>query len=229
MIQVSISILVVEDNSAIAKNIAAHFEPLGYLLDFASSGKQGLTLALENYYDLLILDLNLPEMNGLDVCQAIRKKSERHIPILMLTARDTLEDKIVGFEHGADDYLTKPFALQELTLRCQALSRRNLLHTEHVLTVGDLAIDRAKKTVTRQGTLLTLKHIPYSILLYLAEAYPRVVSKSELCQKIWGDEPTESDALRSHIYQLRQTVDKPFQTAVLKTIHGIGFSLDPKE
>ncbi len=221
-----LSILIVEDNSAIAQNIAVHLEPLGYTLDFATSGKQGLSLALAEYYDLLILDLNLPEMNGLDVCKAIRQRSERHIPVLMLTARDTLADKIVGFEHGADDYLTKPFALQELTMRCQALSRRNLLNTQHIITLGELQLDRAKKSVSRQNQTITLQHIPYTILQHLAESYPRVVSKSELCQKIWGDEPTESDALRSHLYQLRQALDKPFATALVKTIHGVGFTLD---
>ena len=222
----AISILLVEDNHDIASNIADFMLAQGNSMDFATTGKQGLALALSNYYDLIILDLMLPDMDGLSVCREIRQQAERHIPILMLTARDTLDDKVQGFETGADDYLTKPFALRELNMRCQALSRRNQLHTEHLIQLGELAIDRAQKTVQRAGKEVSLKQMPFNILCILAEAHPRIVPKSELCQRLWGDEPTESDALRSHIYQLRQHLDKPFDTPLLKTTHGVGFSLD---
>lgn len=221
-----LSILLVEDQSAIAQNIADYMSDLGHTMDFATSGKHGLSLALSSYYDVIILDIMLPEMDGWQVCEAIRHKAERHIPIVMLTARDSLEDKIHGFEKGADDYLTKPFALEELAVRCQALSRRNSLNTEHKISLGPLIIDRAKKSVCRNGKDIHLQQIPYTILVTLAEEYPRVVSKSELVQRIWGDEPTESDALRSHIYQLRQSLDKPFGTPILATVHGVGFALD---
>lgn len=221
-----LTLLVIEDQTAIAKNIADFFSSKGHTLDFAYTGKQGLTLALNNFYDIILLDLTLPEMDGWEVCKVIREKAERHIPIIMLTARDTLDDKIQGFQLGADDYLTKPYALQELEMRCHALSRRNILHTHHVISLGELTIDRAKKQVERSGNLIHLQHIPYIILLALAEAHPRVVAKNELVSKIWGDEPTESDALRSHIYQLRQALDKPFDSPLLVTVHGLGFSLD---
>lgn len=229
MQQPALSILVVEDHSAIARNIADYLEERGHQLDFASDGRQGLALALSNYYDVVVLDLMLPGMDGWAVCRAIREQSARHLPILMLTARDSLDDKIKGFELGADDYLTKPFALEELAMRCLALSRRQQLNTDHVITIGSLQIDRQRQSVTREQQSISLQQIPFAILLTLAEAFPRVVSRSELCQRIWGDELTDSDSLRSHIYQLRQSLDKPFTRPMLKTVHGVGFSLESDE
>ncbi|MGL1919801.1 MAG: response regulator transcription factor [Hyphomicrobiales bacterium] len=221
----NLTILIVEDQEAIALNMADFLEGRGHILDFASNGVLGLKLALENHYDVVILDLTLPAMDGLEVCQNIREKARRHVPILMLTARDTVADKVAGFNCGADDYLTKPFALEELEVRCIALSRRYLLLTDHILTLGSVTIDRRLKLVTRNGQPIHLNHTGYQIVEYLAEAYPQVVTRSELIQKIWGDEPTETDALRSHIYQVRTLLDKPFEGSILKTVHGIGFAL----
>ena len=222
----SLHILIIEDQRAIAENIAAFLEPKGHLLDFAYRGDHGLELALANTYDVIVLDLMLPRMGGLEVCRLIRKQGARHVPILMLTARDTTADKLKGFEHGADDYLTKPFVLEELEMRCMALSRRHLLNVDHTIRLGPLVIDRQRQSVIREGKVIDLRHVGYKIIEALAEAYPKVVTRSELTQKIWGDEPTESDALRSHIYQLRVTLDKPFNWSVLKTVHGVGFTLD---
>lgn len=221
----SLNILLVEDQLNIANNIADYMESKGHIFDFATQGKQGLSLALEQYYDLIILDLNLPTMDGLEVCQQIREKADRYIPILMLTARDSVEDKVSGFTVGADDYLTKPFSLQELEVRCLALSRRHLLQTKDVIHIGPLSINRKRKEIQRDGKILALHSMGYRILIILAEAYPQVVSRSELSHKLWGDTPTESDAIRSHIYQLRTVLDKPFSQPLLKTIHGVGFSL----
>ncbi|GAA0817387.1 response regulator transcription factor [Colwellia asteriadis] len=222
----SLHILLVEDQLNIARNVAEYMEAKGHVFDFAMQGQQGLALALSESYDLIILDLNLPVMDGLTVCEQLRLKSSRHIPILMLTARDTIDDKVSGFTAGADDYLTKPFSLQELEVRCLALSRRHLLQTDDVVTLGELQIDRKRKTVQRKGVPLNLHTMGYRILTLLAEEYPQVVSRSQLAQKLWGDEPTESDALRSHIYQLRSVLDKPFSYAMLKTRHGVGFALE---
>jgi len=222
----SLNVLLVEDQLSIAQNIADYMEAKGHVFDFATNGKQGLELALDNYYDLIILDLNLPVMDGLEICKIVREKSERHIPVIMLTARDSIEDKISGFGVGADDYLTKPFLLQELEVRCLALSRRHLLQTSNVLTLGPIKIDRKTKQVSRDGQHLEIHTMGFRILTILAEAYPQVVSRSQLLQKIWGDEPTESDAMRSHIYQLRNALDKPFKKPLLKTLHGVGFVLD---
>ncbi|PKH87518.1 response regulator transcription factor [Colwellia sp. Bg11-28] len=222
----SLYILVVEDQQSIAQNIANYMEDKGHVLDFATQGDQGLELALTNHYDLVILDLNLPVMDGLEVCKQLRKQARHHVPIIMLTARDSIEDKISGFTLGADDYLTKPFSLEELEVRCFALSRRHLLQTNDTLIFDQLCIDRKRQRVTRSGQNLELHTMGYRILTILAEAYPQVVSRSKLSQKLWGDEPTESDALRSHIYQLRNMLDKPFDYPMIKTMHGIGFLLN---
>lgn len=218
-------ILLIEDEANIAKNIAQYLEHKGHVLDFAVRGDYGLTLALEAYYDVVILDLNLPHMDGLSVCQAIREKADRHIPILMLTARDSIDDKVLGFTRGADDYLTKPFSLEELEVRCFALSKRHLLQRSDKIEIGPITIDRKRKTASRDGQPLALSTMGFKILAILAEAYPQVVSRSQLTQQLWGDAPTESDALRSHIYQLRAIVDKPFEQPVIKTIFNAGFSL----
>ncbi|MGQ8365476.1 response regulator transcription factor [Glaciecola sp. 1036] len=221
----SLHILLVEDQIDIAKNIAQFLEQKGHILDFAHKGVQGLKLALDNYYDVVILDLNLPTMDGLEVCRHLREESTRQIPILMLTARDSIEDKVSGFSHGADDYLTKPFSLQELEVRCLALARRHLLQTHDAIRLGPLKIDRKRRTVTRNELPIELNTMGYKILSILVEAHPQVVSRSQLSQRLWGDEPTESDALRSHIYNLRNALDKPFDYPLIKTVFGVGFSL----
>ncbi len=221
----ALHILIVEDQEAIAENLAAFLEPKGHTLDFAYRGDHGLELALTNTYDVIVLDLMLPRMDGLEVCRLVRERSTRHVPILMLTARDTTADKLKGFEEGADDYLTKPFVLEELEMRCMALSRRHLLNVEHIIRLGPLVVDRQRQSVKREGRPVDVRQVGYKIIAALVEAYPQVVTRSELTQKIWGDEPTESDALRSHIYQVRMALDKPFSKPLLKTVHGVGFTL----
>ncbi|WP_102795469.1 response regulator transcription factor [Bowmanella denitrificans] len=218
-------ILIIEDNRDIAANIAEFLATENWQLDFAHNGQLGLQLALEHYYDLLILDLMLPGLDGWQLCTELRRQADRHIPILMLTARDSLHDKVKGFELGADDYLTKPFALPELKMRCMALSRRHEVNQPHDLTLGPLVIDKGANQAWRDGVALNLNPIPFKILLVLAQAHPRVVTRSELIERIWQDEPTDSDALRSHIYQLRQKLDKPFTTPLLHTLHHLGFTL----
>ncbi|SET85814.1 response regulator transcription factor [Thalassotalea agarivorans] len=226
----ALKVLIVEDNVAISKNIATFFEQKNLQLDFAYDGLQATSLALENFYDVVVLDVAMPKMDGLAVCQQLREKSQRHIPIIMLTARDTLDDKLKGFAQGADDYLTKPFALEELYVRVIALAQRHSLHKPKVLSLGTaqqrLSLDISTKQVIRAGHKIHLQPIPFSILHILMEAHPRAVTRSELCERIWGDDQTSSDALRSHLYQLRKALDKPFQQPLIKTLHGIGFSLD---
>ncbi len=222
----ALHVLLIEDHPSIAKNIASYMEQKGHLFDFASNGKHGLELALQNYYDLIILDISLPGMDGLQVCQQLRQHADRHIPILMLTARDSIEDKVTGFHMGTDDYLTKPFSLQELEMRCLAVSRRHLLQRKETIELGPLILDKRRKLATRDGERLELNAMGFKILQVLAEAYPQVVSRSELSHHLWRDEPTESDALRSHIYQLRTVLDKPFAYPLLKTVFGVGFTLE---
>lgn len=219
-------ILVVEDNLALRSSLAETLQAQGHRADFAADGRSGLQLALAEPPDVLVLDLNLPGMDGLNVCRHLREHADRHIPVLMLTARDSLDDKLDGFAAGADDYLVKPFAGKELIARCLALSQRHRVGVTHELRIGSLAIDRRRNEARRHGVLLDLQQTPYRILLALAEAWPRTLTRSDLVQRLWGDEAPLSDPLRTHLYLLRQALDKPFDRPLLKTVHGVGFKLD---
>lgn len=216
-------VLIVEDHAPLARNLAEALEQHGHTLDFAADGIAGLRMALELDVDLVILDLTLPGMDGLEVCRRLRAGHARRVPVLMLTARDTLQHKLDGFAHGADDYLVKPFAMDELLARCQALACR---HHDFLLTIGSLRIDRRRRTAQRDGRPLVLQPLAYRILCALAEAHPRMLTRSELCARVWGDDPPDSDVLRSHLYQLRQALDKPFPRPMLVTVHGVGVRLE---
>ncbi len=222
----SLRILLIEDQAELAASIIDFLEGHGHRLDYAGDGRQGLELGLQGSYDVVLLDLHLPRLDGVEVCKRLRASADRHLPILMLTARDTLTDKMVGFDAGADDYLTKPFAVEELLLRCHALGRRHHRHDTNLLTLGELRIDRRLRQVQRSGQKIDLHPTPFDILLALAEVYPAVITRSELADRIWGDNPPDSDALATHIYSLRQALDRPFGRPILKTLHGVGFRLD---
>ena len=220
-------VLIVEDNLALRSQLAGLLEAQGHRVDFAADGRTGLALALADPPDVLVLDLGLPGLDGLRVCERLRLEADRHIPVLMLTARGAVEDKVRGFEAGADDYLVKPFAGAELLARCLALARRHRIGEPVRLRVGSLAIDRRTHEVTRAGRRLELPNIPFQLLLALAEAWPRTLTRSELVQRVWGEEAPLSDPLRSHLYVLRQALDRPFPTPMLRTVHGVGFKLEP--
>lgn len=219
-------ILVIEDHLALRASMAAMFEAHGHRADFAADGRTGLALALAEPPDVIVLDLTLPGMDGLRVCEQVRAQSDRHVPVLMVTARDALGDKLKGFEAGADDYLVKPFDGEELLARCLALTRRQQAGSAHVLRIGSLRIDRRANHVHRHDRALELPLTSYRILLALAEAWPRTLTRSELMQRLWGDDPPPSDPLRTHLYVLRQALDKPFPAPMLKTIHHVGFRLE---
>ncbi len=220
------NILLVEDNTTIATQVTTFLEGLGWSVDYAATGDQGTALALASVYDVMILDLTLPDTDGLEVCRAVKGQCSYNLPVLMLTARDAFEDKARGFDEGADDYVTKPFDLRELKLRCEALSRRRSLHQSAVLELGELRILTREHCAERQGQVLKLTGIGYRILEELARAYPEAVTRSELLHRIWGDSPPDSDALRSHIYSLRSALDKPFDRPLLRTLPGLGYRLD---
>lgn len=226
MTQERLRVLVIEDNSALCCGIAALFESYGHRADFAADGRTGLRLALSEHADVVVLDLALPGMDGLRVCAGLRARADRHVPILMLTARDGLGDKLRGFEAGADDYLVKPFSGEELLARCLALSRRHRAGAPHLLRIGPLCIDRRLGQARRDDVPLVLHQTGYRILLALAEAWPRTLTRSDLTQRLWGDDPPASDPLRSHLYLLRRALDRPFPTPMLRTVHGVGFKLD---
>lgn len=217
-------ILVVEDHTDIAENIADYLEGRGHILDFAMDGIGGLHLALTQDYDVIVLDIMLPKMDGLTFCRKLRKEGGKQTPVLMLTARDTLDDKLEGFDAGADDYLVKPFALEELSARLGALVRRSE-STPQQICVADLEFDMGKMKVCRAGKEIKLNRVCLKILQILMQSYPNAVKRAELEQALWGDLPPGSDALRSHIYALRHAIDKPFETALIQTIHGLGYRL----
>ena len=221
--------MLVEDNQAIAKQVVEFLSGHNWSVDYAHNGEMGIALALEQIFDVILLDLNLPDIDGLQVCETIKQSAKVIPPILMLTARDSFEDKSAGFGTGADDYLTKPFDLRELALRCKALARRVELHNKQELTIGELSIDLVSNTATRKGEELQLTSIGFQLLVILAQHYPKPVPRSVISHKLWSDSPPDSDALKSHIYSLRRTLDKPFAYPMLKTILNLGYQLEVKE
>lgn len=222
-------LLVVEDNLDILANLYGFLEPLGYTIDSARTGMSGLVQAAENTYDAIVLDVMLPGMDGVEVCRKLRKSLRLPTPVLMLTARDTIQDKVVGFEAGADDYLVKPFSLVELDIRLRALGRRaSGQQLENKLRFGDVALDPATYEVTRAGKPLHLTPTGFKLLAALLRAAPHVLTRDELEREVWGDDRPDSDALRTHIHSLRQALDRPFEAQMLKTIPGVGHRLiDP--
>jgi DNA-binding response OmpR family regulator len=218
-------ILVIEDNPDLVANLYDYLEPKGYVLDAAYDARTGLQFASEKNFDAIVLDLTLPGLDGLELCRQLRE-SGSNTPVLMLTARDTLDAKLEGFAAGADDYLVKPFALQELEARLRALIRRARCDHEHeVLRVADLVFDPATLSVQRAGQSITLPPIPLKILALLIRQSPRVVPRRELERRIWGNERPDSDSLRTHLHVLRSAIDKPFETHLLRTVHGMGYQL----
>ena len=218
-------ILVIEDQPEILQNIADYLELQGYLVDCAYDGLGGLHLAITQPFDLIILDLMLPGMDGITLCQKLRQDARVNTPVIMLTARDSVDDKLTGFRAGADDYLVKPFSLPELHARVEAVLRRGQAGMHNMLNVGDLSYDMDNLEVSRQGVLLKLSPIGLKLLEHLMKASPHVVKREALEELLWGDHMPGSDSLRSHIHTLRQTIDKPFSSPLLHTVHGIGYCL----
>ncbi|MCL4150118.1 UNVERIFIED_CONTAM: hypothetical protein GTU68_023165 [Idotea baltica] len=201
-----------------------YFERRQYELDYASDGRMGYNLACQNEYDIILLDLMLPEIDGVEVCRKLRDEAKIFTPILMLTARDTLDDKVTGLDAGADDYLVKPFEVRELEARVNALLRRKgPMSKSEVLQVEDLTLDTGTLEVKRGDTQLYLSPIGLKILTILLKESPKVVSRNQLEHEIWGDILPDSDTLRSHMYNLRKMVDKPFDVKLLQTIQSRGY------
>jgi len=221
-------VLVIEDNRDIAANIGDFLEDKGHVVDFAGDGVTGLHLAVVNEFDAIVLDLTLPGMDGLEVCRKLRQEARKQTPVLMLTARDALDHKLSGFDSGADDYMTKPFALQELEARLLVLARRGKGPQSRVLQVADLSFNLDTLTVTRAGKQIPLNQIGLKLLQFLMEASPSVVTRQDLEHRVWGEELPDSDSLRVHIHGLRAALDKPFDKPLIQTRHGIGYRMaDP--
>lgn len=218
-------ILAVEDNSDILANMLDYLSMKGYSVDCAQDGLSGLHLASTQHYDLLILDVMLPGLDGFSLCQRLRQDMRSNTPVIMLTARDQLDDRLQGFRSGADDYLVKPFALSELAARIEAILRRAHGGGTRLLQVGDLTYDLDTLEVQRAGRTLKLHPVGLKLLAVLMRKSPHVVRREELEEALWGDDSPDSDSLRSHVHQLRQVIDKPFSTHLLYTVHGMGYQL----
>lgn len=216
-----ITVLLVEDNIQLAKTIVDYLAIVGIECDYVGNGVAGVELASNNTYHTILLDINLPKMNGLEVCEALREKGIE-TPILMLTARDTLADKLAGFDAGTDDYLVKPFQMEELLARVKALANRRSSQVKK-LTLVDLVMDLTQKVATRQGQPLDITPTGWVILETLMRKSPNVVSRAELEYAIWQDDVPDTDLLKVHMYRLRQHVDKPYGSNLIHTIPNHGF------
>ncbi|MDP6535078.1 MAG: response regulator transcription factor [Gammaproteobacteria bacterium] len=216
-----IQTLLVEDNQSLAETVISYLELEGIDCDHAATGPRGLELASTNHYQSILLDINLPRMDGLQVCEALRKRGV-DVPVLMLTARDTLDDKLAGFEAGTDDYLVKPFELSELTARVRALAKRRSSQT-HKLEVGPLILDLSLKFATRDGQPIKLTPTGWKLLELLMRESPNVVSRVDMEHAVWGSDQPDSNVLKVHLYKLRDQVDKPFDSKLIHTIarHGV--------
>lgn len=219
-------ILIIEDHAGLAQNLFEYFGRFGHTLDWAADGLSGLHLAVTDKFDVIVLDLALPGLDGIQVCRKLRQEALQNVPIIMLTARDTVDDRVRGLEVGADDYLVKPFNLKELDARIQALVRRSQGQWPlKKIVVGDLVFDTLTYEVERAGQLLKLPPIQLKLLKLLMLNSNRVISSAELEEAVWGDNPPDSGALRTHLHTLRHIIDKPFSKPMLKTIPGIGYRL----
>jgi len=218
-------LLLIEDNPDLVENLSEFFEDHGHIVDIAYNGLTGLSFALNNTYDVIVLDLMLPGMDGLEVCSRFRNEGH-DTPVLMLTARDTLDNKLDGFNSGADDYLVKPFALPELEVRLKALARRGQGKViEQQLKVADLLFDPQTLRVTRSGQRIDLPPIPIKILALLMQQSPGVVSREVIERKIWGDCLPDSDTLRAHLHVLRTAIDRDFEVPLVHTVRGMGYQI----
>jgi DNA-binding response OmpR family regulator len=220
-------ILLIEDQRDIAANIWDFLEVRGFVMDHAADGATGLRMGLDGAYDVIILDLGLPKLDGLDLCRALRAAG-RDTPVLILTARDTLDDKLAGFAEGADDYLVKPFAMKELEARLRALYRRGHLQHGDVLRVADLTLDPVRLQVERDGQKLTLTRAGFVLLDALMRRSPHVVRHADLAHALWGEGGGDIATLHTHLSVLRSVIDRPFKTQLLHTVHGFGYRIaDP--
>lgn len=220
-------VLIIEDNRDLASNMFDFLEAKGHIVDAAGDGITGMHLALVNQYDAIVLDLTLPGMDGISLCRKLREEGGKDTPVLMITARDSLEDKIAGLEAGADDYLVKPAELREIELRLRVLLRRSGDHTQKQkkMAVEDLSLDPLTCSVKRGDKPIELPPIPYKILETLMARSPQVVNREDIEHVVWGEGRPDSDSLRAHVHLLRELIDKPFERKLLRTLRGFGYQL----
>ncbi len=220
-------ILLVEDNAVLADTVVEHLEDAGFIVDYAADGITGLHLAVTESFDVLVLDVMLPGIDGFGICQKIRDEAKSDVPIIFLTARDQIDDKLIGFDSGADDYLVKPFNPDELIARVNSLVKRYRGEfNKKQLVVDDLILDMDTMQVYRAGKLLKVSPTGIRILKILMGQSPKVISKERLSEMLWDDLLPESDVLRSHLYLLRKAVDKSFKRTLIQTVPGLGVKIE---
>ncbi len=219
-------ILLAEDDRHLLTSITRGLREAAYEVDQATTGQEALTLAQANRYDVIILDVLLPELSGLQVCGIIREGGDR-VPILMLTALDAVEHRIAGLDAGADDYLTKPFDFGELLARLRALTRRHGERTPPRLVIGDLQIDNERRVVRRGAREITLTAREFALLVHLASNAGRVVTRAELMEHVWDDHPDKySNIIDVYASRLRRKIDEGEEEALFTTVRGVGFLLE---
>lgn len=226
-----IKILLVEDEKKLADAISKGLSEQNYFVETAYDGNIGLRLFNSGKFDLVITDINLPGINGYELCKSIRSRSQ-HIPVIMLTALSSTDDKIEGFDAGADDYLIKPFEFKELIVRIRALLKRTMnqhLPTGNILKVADLELNVDSKEVTREGRLINLTAKEFQLLEYLMINRNRVVSRADIAEKVWDlDFDTKTNVIDVYVNFLRKKVDKDFDTKLIHTLVGMGYMLKEK-
>ena len=221
-------LLLVEDDVDVARFIRKGLMEQSYAVDVAGDGENALELAAVNTYDGVILDLLIPPPEGIEVCRTLRSDG-MHVPILMLTARDTVEDKVAGLDAGADDYLAKPFEFRELLARIRAMLRRGGARISAVFSVGELEMDSGSHRVKVGGRPLTLTAKEYGVLEYLARNAGRIVSREEIAEHVWGQEfDPFSNVIEAYINRLRRHMEKLSSTKFIHTVRGAGYMLEPE-
>lgn len=220
-------ILIVEDEISIAKFIIEGLKEEGFAVDMADNGKKGLQLALDNLseYDVILLDWMLPGMSGIDICRAIRKE-DRNIPIIFLTARDTVDDAVFGLESGANDYIRKPFSFEELLARIRVLMRTKQ-QVSHVFSAGDIILDVDKHTVTKQGLPVELTQKEFALFEFLLRNKGKVARRTRIIEKVWDIHyDHDNSVIDVYINALRKKLDIPGEPSLITTIRGVGYKIE---
>jgi DNA-binding response OmpR family regulator len=226
-----VHILVVEDEPKVAGALQEGLETEGYEVTVADTGEDGFFRASAHSFDLIVLDVMLPGRSGIEVLSTLRRQGDR-TPVLLLTAKDAVEDRVLGLDNGADDYLVKPFAFEELSARIRALLRRNRPDSSSALTIGTLEIDPVRRTVNRGGQRIELTAREYELLEYLTRNHNRVVSREMLARDVWKETSRATpldNVIDVHVARLRRKIDDAFPVKLLHTIRGVGFTISEEQ